>query len=161
MTRTASAAAAVALALFSFSSGGDAQQAPGPPRVVVPDADLAQLRLGLNAAMMGDWNGVRTARAMATDPLVRRILSWRLASALNSDALFDEVDGALKDLPGWPGRQTMRKRGEQLIFDSALSPQDRITVTRSARSLRLVKAPGRNYFEVLRTKLKWGDQRRV
>jgi NAD+ kinase len=38
----------------------------------------------------------------------------------------------------------------------ALQPGDRITVTRSPRVLRLVKSPGRDYFEVLRTKLKWG-----
>ncbi len=35
---------------------------------------------------------------------------------------------------------------------------DRVTVTRSERILRLVKAPGRDYFEVLRTKLKWGER---
>jgi NAD+ kinase len=35
---------------------------------------------------------------------------------------------------------------------------DRVTVTRSDRILRLVKAPGRDYFEVLRTKLKWGER---
>jgi NAD+ kinase len=34
---------------------------------------------------------------------------------------------------------------------------DRVTVTRSPRSLRLVKAPARDYYDVLRTKLKWGE----
>jgi NAD+ kinase len=38
-----------------------------------------------------------------------------------------------------------------------LAPQDTVTITRSPRALRLVKAPARDYFEVLRTKLKWGD----
>jgi NAD+ kinase len=38
-----------------------------------------------------------------------------------------------------------------------LSVEDSVTVTRSGRSLKLVKAPGRDYFEVLRTKLKWGE----
>jgi NAD+ kinase len=38
-----------------------------------------------------------------------------------------------------------------------LAPRDTVTVTRSAHALRLVKAPGRDYFEVLRTKLKWGE----
>jgi len=36
---------------------------------------------------------------------------------------------------------------------------DVVTVTRSPRSIRLVKAP-RDYFEVLRTKLKWGESTR-
>ena len=35
---------------------------------------------------------------------------------------------------------------------------DVVRVTRSDRTLRLVKAPGRDYFEVLRTKLKWGER---
>jgi NAD+ kinase len=43
------------------------------------------------------------------------------------------------------------QRGFPLAFT------DTVSVTRSPRSLRLVKAPGRDYFEVLRTKLKWGE----
>jgi NAD+ kinase len=35
---------------------------------------------------------------------------------------------------------------------------DVVKVTRSERTLQLVKAPGRDYFEVLRTKLKWGER---
>jgi len=38
-----------------------------------------------------------------------------------------------------------------------LAPQDTVTVTRSPHTIRLVKAPERDYFEVLRTKLKWGE----
>jgi len=38
-----------------------------------------------------------------------------------------------------------------------LAPRDTVTITRSAHTIRLVKAPERNYFEVLRTKLKWGE----
>lgn len=38
-----------------------------------------------------------------------------------------------------------------------LQPDDGVLVTRSPRTLRLVKAATRDYFEVLRTKLKWGQ----
>jgi len=38
-----------------------------------------------------------------------------------------------------------------------LAPRDTVTVTRSPHGLRLVKSPARDYFEVLRTKLKWGE----
>jgi NAD+ kinase len=54
---------------------------------------------------------------------------------------------------------------EQLVhitFDGQqgfpLSAEDVVTVTRSPRVLQLVRAPTRNYYEVLRTKLKWGEQ---
>jgi NAD+ kinase len=39
-----------------------------------------------------------------------------------------------------------------------LAPRDVVRVTKSPRSLRLVKSPGRDYYEVLRTKLKWGER---
>jgi NAD+ kinase len=39
----------------------------------------------------------------------------------------------------------------------ALSAEDTLTVTSSPRTLRLVKVPDRDYFKVLRTKLKWGE----
>jgi NAD+ kinase len=38
-----------------------------------------------------------------------------------------------------------------------LGHQDSVTIRCSERTLRLVRAPGRDYFEVLRTKLKWGE----
>jgi NAD+ kinase len=43
------------------------------------------------------------------------------------------------------------QRGFALVGDEIVS------VTRSERTLRLVKVPTRDYFEVLRTKLKWGE----
>ena len=130
MTRTLGAATAAALALFAFS-GGDAQQtltsgSSSGSVQLVSTADQSRLREGLFAAQSRDWMGVRTARSMASDTLVRKILLWRLAGLQNSDATFEEIDNALKELQNWPGRDTMRKRGEQLIFDSSYGPADRI-----------------------------------
>jgi NAD+ kinase len=49
----------------------------------------------------------------------------------------------------------------QVTFDGQrgvpLSSEDSVVVTRSPRTLRLVKAKGRDFFGVLRTKLKWGE----
>ena len=39
----------------------------------------------------------------------------------------------------------------------AFADDDRVVVTGSPRRLKLVKAEGRDYYEVLRTKLKWGE----
>ena len=39
-----------------------------------------------------------------------------------------------------------------------LKPGDLVSVRKSERSLRLVKAPARSYFELLREKLKWGER---
>jgi NAD+ kinase len=40
----------------------------------------------------------------------------------------------------------------------AFTDGDSVVVTGSPRRLRLVKASGRDYYEVLRRKLKWGDR---
>jgi NAD+ kinase len=57
--------------------------------------------------------------------------------------------------------QSARDGEVHITFDGQtgfpLLTDDRVTVTRSPRSLRLVKAPTRDYYEVLRTKLKWGE----
>ena len=39
----------------------------------------------------------------------------------------------------------------------AFADGDHVVVTGSPRRLKLVKAPGRDYYQVLRTRLKWGD----
>jgi NAD+ kinase len=42
-------------------------------------------------------------------------------------------------------------------FGCPLTPRDAVVVTRSPRCLRLVRAPNRDFFAVLRTKLRWGE----
>jgi NAD+ kinase len=59
-------------------------------------------------------------------------------------------------------RLVAAREGEvHITFDGQrgfpLACTDTVKVTRSPRTLRLVKAPDRDYFEVLRTKLKWGE----
>jgi NAD+ kinase len=39
-----------------------------------------------------------------------------------------------------------------------LQPRDELAIGRAARPLRLVRAPARSYFEVLREKLKWNER---
>jgi NAD+ kinase len=37
-----------------------------------------------------------------------------------------------------------------------LAPGDLIRVQRASGQITLIKSPSKNYFEILRTKLKWG-----
>jgi len=94
-----------------------------------PD-QAAQLAAGLQAARSGDWDGVRAARAGTNNPLIKRILLWRLASDAESSALFEEIDEGLKQLPEWPRRGAMRRRAEQAIFDSSLGASARVSFLR-------------------------------
>src|SRR5690606_34943729 len=81
---------------------------------------------GLAAAESGDWTGLMQLRDGASDPLVRRMLQWRLATSAQAPLFFNELRNALNDLQGWPGRTNMRARAEQAIFDSPLSAEERI-----------------------------------
>ncbi|RLA87919.1 MAG: NAD(+) kinase [Deltaproteobacteria bacterium] len=53
-----------------------------------------------------------------------------------------------------------KSRDVYVTFDGqiglALQPQDRVEIRKAARSIRLVKSPSKSYFEILRTKLRWG-----
>jgi len=97
---------------------------PNPPRVA--DTELSRLRDGLAAADNEDWGGLAQLRDGASDPLVKKLLEWRWASAQRAPLYFDDLRTALNDLQGWPGRTTMRQRAEQAIFDSRLSASERI-----------------------------------
>jgi len=86
--------------------------------------------------------------AVVLTPICPHMLSHR--PLVVSDAVTIEV--SLRDA---------RDGDVQIMLDGQqgfpLAPQDTVTVTRSAHAIRLVKAPERDYFEVLRTKLKWGE----
>ncbi len=96
---------------------------PGMP----PAGELSRLREGILAAGADNWDGVRRARSMAVDPLVKKLLQWRLASDMDALATFEELRTALDQLQGWPGRDTIRRRAEQAIFDSSWSAQQKAT----------------------------------
>lgn len=128
---------AAASVLLAASSSG--QQEAGvtraaaeyPPAPPLPSAaEQMRLRDGLAAAENSDWTGLATLRDTATDPLVRRMLQWRWASAQEAPLYFDDISRALTELQGWPGRTTMRQRAEQAIFDSRLSASERVAFLR-------------------------------
>lgn len=101
---------------------------PAPP--LPSAAERMRLRDGLSAAEIGDWTGLAQLRDSSSDPLVRRMLQWRWASATEAPLYFDDIARALNDLQNWPGRTTMRTRAEQAIFSSRLSASERIAFLR-------------------------------
>jgi soluble lytic murein transglycosylase len=82
----------------------------------VPEAERMRLRDGLAAAERTDWTGLMQLRDSASDPLVRRMLQWRLATSAEAPLYFSDLRNALNDLQGWPGRTNMRARAEQAIL---------------------------------------------
>ena len=124
------AALAIGMGLLAASSGAQttptsaiSAAATTPP---LPNWELDRMRNALAAARAEQWDEVRAYRAAAVDPLARRILLWRLAVARDAPATFGEMDSALKELSGWPGRDVIRRRAEQAIMDSGLSAAQRV-----------------------------------
>jgi soluble lytic murein transglycosylase len=128
------AAGALACVLLGASGAGQQDVSSGAayaqPAAPPPAAEVMRLRDGLAAADRGDWGGLAALRDSATDPLVRRMLQWRWASANEAPLYFYDIKQALDELQGWPGRTTMRTRAEQAIFDSPLSAQERVAFLR-------------------------------
>lgn len=133
----------IAIGLASLAAGVGAigvtlanSQTLDPPTVAAPAPPVMPARLspreiqllseGLAAARLGDWTSVRYARDAAADPLTRRILDWRYVSDRDSPASFGEILEGLSTFQGWPGRDAMRRRAEQNVFDSGLGPQAQI-----------------------------------
>lgn len=100
---------------------------PPPPSAV----ERMRVRDGLAAAASRDWAGLVQLRDGARDPLVRRMLQWRLATSTDAPLSFNDIAAALNELDGWPGRSAMRARAEQAVLDSPLSASDRIAFLRS------------------------------
>jgi soluble lytic murein transglycosylase len=132
--------AALATVLLAASSAGQPDPSPSggsvdavafvPPPPLTNGAERMRLRDGLAAAEAGDWTGLEQLRDSATDPLVRRMLQWRWASANEAPLYFDDISQALSELQNWPGRVTMRTRAEQAIFDSSLTASERVAFLR-------------------------------
>lgn len=101
-----------------------------PPPSPTSPAERMRLLDGMSAARGGDWTGLAQLRDSASDPLVRRMLQWRLASSQEAPLYFSDISSALNELQGWPGRTTMRTRAEQAIFDTAMSAPERIAFLR-------------------------------
>jgi soluble lytic murein transglycosylase len=132
--RITTVAAAMSCLLVGSSVGQDAaaptqasaETAAYAPPSRVSEAERMRLRDGLAAAERSDWTGLMQLRDGASDPLVRRMLQWRLATSSEAPLYFSDLRNALNDLQGWPGRTNMRARAEQAILDTRLSADERI-----------------------------------
>lgn len=93
---------------------------------VVSSKEASLLRDALQAEEDGDWASVRRALGRASDPVVRDLIRWRLASG-EPGMGFEELDGYLRSLEGWPGQANLRARAEEAIVLSALSARERVS----------------------------------
>lgn len=101
-----------------------------PPPPMPPATEMMRIRDGMAAADARDWYTLAALRDQANDPLIKRMLQWRYATAADAPGDFGAFADALRELDNWPGRAGMRTRAEQAIFASRLSPTERIAFLR-------------------------------
>jgi soluble lytic murein transglycosylase len=92
-------------------------------RQPLSDSDSRALGQVLEAARMGDAPRIRTLMDQFADPLARKIALWALIEANPDGMSYAELDGARRDLAGWPGAAKRLAATEKVIEGGGLRPQ--------------------------------------
>jgi len=126
----ATAIAAGGLAITGAALAGDtypgAQTLQYSVRQPLSDSDSRTLASVLEAARMGDAPRIRNEMGELSDPLARKIALWALIET-NPDGLgYAELDGARRDLAGWPGAAGREAAAEKAMEQGGLSARGTI-----------------------------------
>ncbi|HEX3918146.1 MAG TPA: lytic transglycosylase domain-containing protein [Caulobacteraceae bacterium] len=111
--------AGVALA----SDSDQAQSLTYTVRQQLSASDAQMLTSALTAARLGDAGRIRTMMNDMSDPLARKIALWALVDTNPDGMSYAELDGARRDLAGWPGAARRVAATERVIEGGGLSPQ--------------------------------------
>ena len=91
-------------------------------RGALSDSDSRWLGDALEAAKRGDAGRIRTAMGQLSDPLARKIALWALIETNPDGMSYAELEGARRDLAGWPGEAGRESATEKVIEGGGLSP---------------------------------------
>jgi soluble lytic murein transglycosylase len=117
-------AAAIAAAGGALAEGGaQVQTYQYSLRQPVSDSDAHALGEVLEAARLGDAPRIRNLMNDLSDPLARKIALWALIEANPDGMSYAELDGARRDLAGWPGANKRLAATEKVIEGGGLRPQ--------------------------------------
>jgi soluble lytic murein transglycosylase len=121
---TAAAIAVAGGALAQSGSGGtQVQTYQYSLRQPLGDSDSRALTQVLEAARLGDAPRIRTLMDNFSNPLARKIAMWALIEANPDGMSYAEMDGARRDLAGWPGAPKRLAATEKVIEGGGLRPQ--------------------------------------
>lgn len=118
----AATAAPVVAQTTPFAAPGYA--APmGYQRSNLSTTDANALRSALSAARSGDASQVSSLRNQISDPVARDLAEWALVDVMGERLGYFELDGARRDLAGWPRADARQAAAERAMSNSA-QPQD-------------------------------------
>jgi soluble lytic murein transglycosylase len=95
------------------------QSAPQPYRPASM-SDSAALRQVIEYIRQGDVSSAKTIRAGMGDPLARKIALWSIVNAAPEYLSFYELDGARKEMPGFPGHAKRQAAAERMLETSGM-----------------------------------------
>jgi soluble lytic murein transglycosylase len=108
-------------ALASDPGLGGAQTLQYSYRASLSDSDVRTLGNALEAAKRGDPAEVRQAMGLLSDPLARKIALWALIETSPDGMSYAELEGARRDLAGWPGAAGREAATEKVLEGGGLS----------------------------------------
>ena len=109
-----------------------AQSGPLPSRpdglapAMLPQASILAAREIFSLKDRRAWGELMRRQYETTDPVLRDLIVWMRASEGVPGMSFDEISHALTTLSDWPQTDRMRRRAEEIIDESSLSPRARI-----------------------------------
>ena len=98
-------------------------QPAGYQRSALSSSDTNLLRSALSAARSSDATQVAALRNQMTDPVARALAEWALVDVMGERLGYFELDGARRDLSGWP-RADSRQAAAERAMANAAQPQD-------------------------------------
>jgi soluble lytic murein transglycosylase len=107
----------------SGSGGAQVQTYQYSPRQHLSDSDARALDEVLESTRLGDAAKIRTLLNNMSDPLARKIAQWALIETNPDGMSYAELDGARRDLAGWPGAAKRLAATEKVIEGGGLRPQ--------------------------------------
>ncbi len=118
----AAGVAAGTAALASDPGFGGAQTLQYSTHASLSDSDSRMLGDALEAARRGDSSRIREAMSQLSDPLARKIALWALVETSPDGMSYAELEGARRDLAGWPGAAGRESATEKVLEGGGLSP---------------------------------------
>jgi soluble lytic murein transglycosylase len=132
--RRALVSAASAVCAGMLAAAGAALAGDTPPvqtlqyavRQPLSPSDAQLLGEALEASRLGEAPRIRTLAAQISDPLARKVALWALIETNPEGMSYAELDGARRDLAGWPDAARRVAATERVLEGGGLSPQGTI-----------------------------------
>lgn len=114
----------------------DTTSAPRPYQAgLITEADRATLKQALEAARSKNFALADSLRGSLSDPVARKIVQWAVINNDGDIYGFAALDGARRDLWGWPREQKRQLAAEKQIGNANLTPQQTIAWFKGAPPL--------------------------